>query len=80
MEEIVGPVKWTTSNHIKVRSLTKEGDLYLVILEGKTLLLGPPENQRINFNKYCSQLNQLKAALGFPGGSAVKILPTVQEP
>ena len=58
MEEIVGQAKWTTTNHTKDQSLSKEGDAVNVLeLEGSPLFL--PENQMINF-KYCSQLNQIK--------------------
>ena len=57
MEEIVGQAKWTTTNHTKCQSSSKEGDIvYTVGLEGS-------ENQTINSNKYCSQLDQLKVAL-----------------
>ena len=40
---------------------SKEGYVHIVELEGNYELL--PENQTINSNKYCSQLDQLKAAL-----------------
>ena len=39
MEEIVGQVKWSTPNHIKGQSSSKEGDIvYVVVLEGSPLL------------------------------------------
>ena len=39
MEEIVGQVKWTTINHTKGQSSSKEGDVvYVVVLEGSPLL------------------------------------------
>ena len=64
MEEIMGQVKWTTINHTKGQSSSKEGDVvYMVGLEGSPLYELLPENQTINSNKYCSQLYQLKAAL-----------------
>ena len=59
MEEIVGQAKWTTTNHTKGWSSAKEGDV--VYMGGIGFLL--PENQTINSNKYCSHLDQLKAAL-----------------
>ena len=59
MEEIVGQAKWTTTKaglHPKKVTLCIwwdwKGVLYYELL---------PENQTINFNKYCSQLDQLKA-------------------
>ena len=63
MEEIVGQAKWTAINHNKGRSSPKEGDVYMVGLEQSPLPWAPSRNQKINSNKYCSQLNQLKAAL-----------------
>ena len=63
-EEIVGQAKWTTNNHSKGRSSSKEGDVvYMVGLEGSPLLWAPSGKPNINSNKYCSQLDQLKAAL-----------------
>ena len=64
MEEIVGQVKWTISNHTKVWSSSKKVMLCIWwdwkgVLYYEHLL----ENQRINSNKYCSQLHLLKAAL-----------------
>ena len=57
-------MKWTTVNHTKVWSSSKEGDVvYMVGLEEGPLLWAPLEEQRINSNRYCSQLDQLKAAL-----------------
>ena len=64
MEEIMGQVQSTTNNQTKGQSSSKEGDM----LYGGTgsessiykLLL---ENQMMNSNKYCSQLDQMKAAL-----------------
>ena len=49
----------------KDQSSTKEGDaVFMVGLEGSPLLYELlPENQVINSNKYCSQLDQLKPAL-----------------
>ena len=49
----------------KDQSSTKEGDaVFMVGLEGSPLLYELlPENQVINSNKYCSQLDQLKATL-----------------
>ena len=44
-----GQTKWTNINHTKVQSSSKEGDVYIVGLEGSPLL--------------CSQLDPLKAAL-----------------
>ena len=62
MKEMVWQVKWTTTNHMKVWSPSQEGDvLYMVWLEGSPLLL-TPFRKPINSNKYCSQLDQLKAA------------------
>ena len=55
MEDIVGQVKWTTTNHTIGQAPSKKDDaVYMVGLEGSPsyeLLL---ENQRINSNKYCS--------------------------
>ena len=60
----MGQVKWTTTNHTKGQSYPKKvmlciwwdwkGVLYYELL---------PENQMINSNKYCCQLDHLKAAL-----------------
>ena len=54
MEEIMGQVKWTITNHNKGWPLFKEGDaVYMVDWKGVlyyTLLL---ENQTIISNKYC---------------------------
>ena len=48
------------------QSSAKEGDaMFMVGLEGSSVLYELlPENQVIHSNKYCSQLDQLKAALG----------------
>ena len=63
MEKIVGQVKWTTINHTKGRSSSKESDVvYMVGLE-ESPLLGALFKKPINSNKYYSQLDQLKAAL-----------------
>ena len=59
MEETVGQAKRTTTNHTKGQSLSKEGDVYTVGLEGNPLLWFLPENQMINSSKYCFQLDQL---------------------
>ena len=57
MEEIVGQVKWTTTNHTKGRSSTKESDVvYTVRLEGSPLLWTPSGKPPL-------PLDQLKAAL-----------------
>ena len=65
MEEIVGQVKWTTTNHTKGRSSSKEGDVLCISWDWKGVLYYEllPEDQTINSNKYCFQLDQLKAAL-----------------
>ena len=48
MEEVVGQVKWTITNHTKGHSSSKEGDvLYIMGLEDSSLLWAPsgkPEN------------------------------------
>ena len=63
MEEIVGQGKWTTTNHTKGRSSSKEGGVvYMVGLE-RSPLLWAPSGKWNNCNKCCSQLDQLKAAL-----------------
>ena len=56
-------MKWATTNHTKA-SLHPKKMMYIwwhwkVVLYYELL----PENQMINSNKYCSQLDQLKAAL-----------------
>ena len=67
MEEIVGQAKWTTTNHTKVWSSSKEGDVVYMCIwwDWKWVIYYEllPENQMINSNKYCSQLDQLKTAL-----------------
>ena len=67
MAEIVGQAKWTTTNHTKHRSSSKEGGVSCIWWDWKGVLYYEllPENQTINSNnnKYCSQLDQLKAAL-----------------
>ena len=59
---IVGQAKWTTTNNTKGQSSSKKlcrwWDWKEVLCY--ELLLS---NQMINFNKYCSQLDQLKTAL-----------------
>ena len=64
MEEIVDQAKWTTTNHTKGQSSSKEGDVY-IWWDWKGILCYEllSENQTINSKKYCSQLDQLKAAL-----------------
>ena len=53
-----------TTNHTKGWFSSKESDVvYVVGLEGSPLLWAPSGNQMINSNKYCSQLDQLKAVL-----------------
>ena len=54
-------MKWTTTNHTKGWSSSKEGNVvYMVrVLYYEHL----PESQTTNSNKYCSQLDQLKTAL-----------------
>ena len=47
MEEILGQVKWTTTNHTEGQSSAKKGDVYMVGLEGSPLLWAPsgkPDN------------------------------------
>ena len=61
-EEIMAQVKWTTTNHTKDRSSSKEGDVYMVGL-GVLYYELLPENWTVNSNKYCPQFDQLKAAL-----------------
>ena len=66
MEEIVGQAIWTTTNHTKDQSSSKEGECCVYIWwDWKVVLYYEllPENQTINSNKYCSQLDQMKAAL-----------------
>jgi len=63
MEEIVGQVKGTTTNHTKGWSSPIEGDVYMWDWKGVLYYELLPENQMIHSNKYCSQLDQLKAAL-----------------
>ena len=59
-----GQVKWTTTNHTKAWSSSKEGDVvYMVELKGVLYYELLLKKQMINSNKYCSQLDQLKAAL-----------------
>ena len=61
LEEIVEQVKWT--NHTKGWSSSKEGDVVYMVGLGILYYELLPENQMINSNKYCSHLDQLKAAL-----------------
>ena len=61
MEEIMGQMKGSITNHTKGWSLSKEGDVYTMKLEGSPLWWAPSENQMMNSNKYCSQLDKLKA-------------------
>ena len=61
-EEIMGQLKWTTANHTKGQSSSKDGDvMYMVRLEGSPLFRAP-SRKPISFNKYCSRL-ELKTAL-----------------
>ena len=61
MREIVGQVKWTTTNYTKGQSPSKKDDaVHMVGLEGSPLYELLLENQRISSNKYHSQLDQLK--------------------
>ena len=50
-------------HHTKGWSSSKGNVVYMVGLEGSPLLWALLENQMINSNKYCSQLDQLKVAL-----------------
>ena len=51
-------------HHTKGQSSSKEGDVvYTVGLEGSSIMSSFRKTKTINFNKYCSQLDQLKAAL-----------------
>ena len=60
----MGQVKWTAINHTKGWSSSKEGDaVYMVRLKEVLYYELLLESQMINFNKDCSQLDQLKAAL-----------------
>ena len=63
-EEIVGQGKWTITNHTKGWSSSKEGDV-CIWWDWKGVLYYEllPENQTINSNKYCSQLDHLKVTL-----------------
>ena len=64
MGEFMEQVKWTTTNHTKGRSSSKEDDVvYMVRLEWSPLLWAPLESQTIHSNRYCFQLDQVKAAL-----------------
>ena len=62
MKEIRGQEKWTTMTHAKDLSSSKGGD---VVWDWKGAFSYEllPENQMINSNKCCSQLDQLKVAL-----------------
>ena len=69
MEEIVGQVKWTTTNHTKGQSSSKEGDVvYMVGLEGNPLLWAPSGTPNDFFFKHFFE--------DFPGGPVVKNLPS----
>ena len=51
MEEIIGQMKWTTTNHTKGWSSSKEVDIvYMVGLKGSPDYELLPENQMINSN------------------------------
>ena len=64
MEEFMEQMKWTTMKHTKGQSSSKEDDdVYMVRLEWSPLLWDPLESQIFLSNRYCSQLDQLKAAL-----------------
>ena len=61
MEEITGQLMWSTASKV---SLSKEGDaVYMVRLKEVLYYELLLESQMINFNKDCSQLDQLRAAL-----------------
>ena len=62
-EEIMGQVKWTTTNHTKGQSPSKKDDAVYVVGLGVLYYELLLENQTINSNKYHSWLDQLKAAL-----------------
>ena len=60
MEEIVGYAKWTTTKHTKGGSSSKDSDVvYMVGLKGVLYCELLLENQTVNSNKDCSQLDQL---------------------
>ena len=56
----MGQLKWTTTNYNQGWSSSKEGDMYLMELEGSPLFSASSGKLKINSNKYCSQLDQLK--------------------
>ena len=64
MEETVGEAKWTTSATSKA-GLHPMKVMLCIWWDWKGVLYYElfPENQMINSNKYCSQLDQLKSAL-----------------
>ena len=52
-EEVVGQVKWITTNHTKGQSSSKEGDaVYMMGMEGRPLLWAPSGKP----NDWCQQL------------------------
>ena len=64
MEVILGQPKWIITNHTKCQSSSKEGDVCIWWdLQGILYYELFLENQTIHSNKYCTQLDQLKAAL-----------------
>jgi len=64
-KKILGKTIWATINRSKGRSASEEGDaVYLVGLEGHHVLRTPSTQPKIiNSDKYCSQLDWLKAAI-----------------
>ena len=58
----LGKLNKSPFNHTEGRSSSREDDVYMVGLEGSPLLELLLENQMINSNKECSQLDQLIAA------------------
>ena len=64
MEEILGQRNVPPPTTPKARSSPREGDVvYVVGLEGSPLLWASSRKPNDESNKYCSQLDQLKAAL-----------------
>ena len=56
MDKIMGQSKWTTTNHTKGWSLSKESDACMEGLEGSLCYELLLERQTINSKKHCSPI------------------------
>ena len=54
----MGQVKWTTNNHTKGQFSFKDDDAWW---DWKGVIIMSSSRKPINYNKYCFQLDQLKA-------------------